>query len=113
MNIINDLSGRHLMAVEKTHELTGKPILVLVIDGVPHEVTIASRSTLMRIDGFDGEILEAGDPFDALSAFAAREGKKEVRVELPEEKRWKGLVKFSGDTSFSCSASKPNSSMGK
>lgn len=103
------LKDKKLMAVEAVNEVTGKTELMLMVDGKLTPVKITTRCTV-ELEGFDEVFGGSGDPFEVLSQFAAAYGKVEERIEIPEDKRWRGLMKFSGDTSFSVSANKPNSS---
>jgi hypothetical protein len=89
---------------------------VLEIDGkeVPFSV---STSILISVTLDDGSVISHEisssskiDIYDALREFATIHGAKPPAIPLDESKLWKGLVRFSGDTSFSSSAGKPNSS---
>ena len=105
-----NLERKKLLAVSKHDEMTGKLEYFMIVDGKMHSVTVVGVTTTVKVDGFDDVITGSGSIYDVLQAASHELGFKEERVEIPEDKRWRGLMKFSGDTSFSVSANKPNSS---
>lgn len=89
----------------------GKPVLYIKMDdGTSHP--IETGNTVSTVTIFGVGVSGFGTPADVATAYVKVNHPTPAPEPLPDDKLGFGLFQFKGDTSFSVSANKPNSSKG-